>query len=246
MMIIYGIHPVLEALKTRPHEFKTILLSRKKTDNFVHAIIDKARLNNIPVVDETNERLNRLTRSLNHQSVAAEVGDFRLVDLHDLINEIPGGDKKVFFLVADSVQDPQNFGAMIRSAVCSGADAVIFAKDRASPLSATVAKASAGGVEHIKLCQVVNIASTIEKFKEKGIWTIGLDSTASECIYGFDLNVDIAVVIGNEEKGIRALVKDRCDKLLSIPMEGPVDSLNASTAASVVLFEVMRQRRTGG
>lgn len=243
MMIIYGIHPVREALHTRPHEFRRIFLSKKKPDAAVQTLLDKARQYKIPVAAETNEGLDRLSRHQNHQGVAAEVSEFPMADLQDILDEPLPADKKKTFLVADSIQDPHNFGAIIRSAVCSGVDAVIFAKDRACPVTAAVAKASAGAVEHIRLCRVVNIAAAMETLKKNGVWIIGLDAAASETIYGFDFNRNLAVVIGNEEKGIRALVKHRCDILLSIPMSGPVASLNASASASVVLFEMVRQRR---
>ena len=145
-------------------------------------------------------------------------------------------------LVLDCVQDPQNTGALIRSAVCCGVQAVIFPKNRAAGLTAAVAKASAGAIEHISLCRVVNIAATLDELRRKNIWVAGTVPQDGQSIYDFDLNIDLALVIGGEGPGMRRLVREKCDVLLSVPMQSDFESLNASTAGAVVMFEALRQR----
>ena len=145
----------------------------------------------------------------------------------------------------DSIQDPHNFGSLLRSAACSGVQAVIFPKDRSASLTGTVAKASAGAIEHILLCRVVNLAFTLDRLKQEGICIVGTSPHCNETLYGFNFNLDVALVIGSEEKGIRPLIQKKCDFCLSIPLQGVLGSLNASVAGAVMMFEAMRQRRYG-
>jgi len=242
IVTIFGIHPVLEALQKRPHAFHTLTLSRHTAGSDIKHLITLAEKSNIKVSYDSPKKTSRSSQSEQHQGVTATVDSFPLVDLKTVISRHSPGDKKTFFLVADSIQDPHNFGALIRTAVCAGVQAIIFPKDRAAPLTGTVAKASAGAVEHIPLCRVVNLASALEQLKEAGIWIAGTFPHGRETIYDFDFNLDMALVIGSEGKGIRPLIEKKCDFHLSIPLKGSFDSLNASTAGAVVMFEVMRQR----
>jgi 23S rRNA (guanosine2251-2'-O)-methyltransferase len=178
-----------------------------------------------------------------HQGVIAEVEQFPLTELPDALSITQHEQGPAFFLVLDSIQDPHNFGTLIRSAVCSGARAVIFPRDRAAGLTAAVAKASAGAIEHITLCRVTNIAAALDEMKQSGLWIFGLAPGGNTPLFGCDFTGDTAIVIGSEGKGMRPLVQKKCDCLAAIPMAAPFESLNASAAGAVAMFEVMRQRR---
>ena len=238
---LYGIHPVLEALKKRPKAFKNITLSRKegKTLDPLLALASKAKIN---VCHDVSEKIEKLANSDSHQGVVAEVEPYPFVDLQTLSKNARKEDKKLFFLVLDSIQDPHNFGALIRSALCSGVQAVIFPKDRSVQLTGTVAKSSAGAIEHMQFCRVVNIASALDALKKEGLWIAGAFADSKETMYSVDFDMDLALVLGNEEKGVRPLIRKKCDFSVSIPMKGEFDSLNASVAGAVIMFEVMRQR----
>ena len=150
--------------------------------------------------------------------------------------------EKALLLILDSIQDPQNLGSLIRTAYAAGVHGVIIPKDRAAEVSPSVAKASAGAVEHTLIARVTNIASTIEQLKKAGIWVVGIEADSPQDIYSFDMDRDIAIVIGSEGKGMRRLVRETCDACLSIHMKGKISSLNASVAGGIALFEVMRNR----
>ncbi len=238
---LYGIHPVLEALKKRPQAFKTITLSRKegKTLEPILALASRARIN---ICHEAPEKISKLAGSDSHQGVVAEVEPYSFLDLKILLKNAEKEDQKLFFLVLDSIQDPHNFGSLIRSALCSGVQAIIFPKDRSAQLNGTVAKASAGAIEHMQFCRVVNIASALDILKKENVWIAGAFVDSKDTMYSVDFNMDLAIVLGNEEKGVRPLIKKKCDFSVSIPMADKFDSLNASVAGAVIMFEVMRQR----
>ncbi|MCP4714577.1 MAG: 23S rRNA (guanosine(2251)-2'-O)-methyltransferase RlmB [Deltaproteobacteria bacterium] len=242
-LFIYGIHPVLEALRRRPHDFRRIVIARERSGDDAREIAARARKGGITVARDSMAGIDKLCRSEHHQGVAAEVAAFPLEECSQVIAGSRKLEQPVFFLVLDTIQDPHNFGALIRSAVCCGVQAVIFPKDRAATLTGTVAKASAGAIEHITLCRVVNIAATLELLKKEGVWIVGTDAAGGQSIYDFDFKLDMALVIGSEGKGIRPLVRKKCDFSLAVPMQGSFNSLNASAAGAVVLFEAMRQRQ---
>jgi len=240
--VIYGFHPVCETLKKRPQAVHRISLSSKRRDVAMQHIESLAQEAGIVISYEPQRTLAQLARSENHQGIVARIDQFPLASLEEILGGRRCSEHGAFFLVLDSVQDPHNFGALLRSAVCCGVEAVIFPKDRSAPLSGTVAKASAGAIEHIRLCRVVNIAVTLDKLKDENIWTLGLAPRAQETIYGFDFRRDLALVVGGEGRGLRSLVQKKCDVCLSIPMAQSFESLNASAAGAVAMFEVMRQR----
>ncbi len=177
-----------------------------------------------------------------HQGVCAETGPYPFVDFSDMLVGNNGGEAKPFLLLLDSIVDPNNLGALVRTAVCVGMSGVIIPKDRSVSPTPTVSKSSAGALEHARLSRVTNMANTIKLLKNNGLWIAGIDQTADESIFSCDMNMFNAVVIGGEGKGIRPLVKKHCDKLLSIPQTGLIDSLNASVAGAVVMYEAFRQR----
>ena len=207
---LYGIHPVLEALKKRPKAFKNIMLSRKegKTLEPILALASRAKIN---VCHEVPEKIAKLSESDSHQGVVAEVEPYPFEELSTLVSKVKRGDGKIFFLVLDSIQDPHNFGALIRSALCSGVQAVIFPKDRSAQLTGTVAKSSAGAIEHMQFCRVVNIASALDALKKEGVWIAGAFADSKETLYSVDFDMDLALVLGNEEKGVRPLIRKKCD-----------------------------------
>ena len=243
--IIYGIHPVLEALKQRPRAVHRIILARQRDELAVRPIIELAKNARIKIDHEQSTGLDRLAGSEQHQGVLAEAEPYPVWELDAALAKCGKDAAPPLLLVLDSIQDPHNFGALIRSAVCAGVQAVIFPKDRSVTLTATVGKASAGAVEHIPLCRVTNIAATIAQLKKENIWVVGASAHAATTIYGFDFNRPLALVIGSEGKGMRPLVEKTCDLCVSIPLQAGFDSLNASTAGAVVLFEAMRQRMSG-
>jgi 23S rRNA (guanosine2251-2'-O)-methyltransferase len=242
MLTLYGIHPVLEALKKRPRAFHRLFLLRESGREDFAQIISLARAAKINTALIAARELAQMCRSEQHQGVAADVDPLPLLAIEDVLSRWKNRGEKALFLVLDSIQDPQNFGSLIRSACCSGAMAVIFPKDRSAAVSGSVAKASAGAVEHLPLCCVVNIAAALETLKKEGVWIVGTTPRAEKSLYAFDFNLDMALVIGSEGKGMRQLIAKKCDFSVSIPMKGGLDSLNASVAGAVVLFEIMRQR----
>lgn len=243
--IIYGIHPVLEALKQRPRAVHRIILARQRDETAVRPIIELAKQGHIKIDCEQTGGLDRLAGSEQHQGVLAEAEPYPVWDFDAALTKCRKESDLPLLLVLDSIQDPHNFGALIRSAVCAGVQAVIFPKDRSVALTATVGKASAGAVEHIPLCRVTNIAATLAQLKQENIWVVGTSPQADTPIYRFDFKRPLALVIGSEGRGMRPLVEKTCDLCVSIPLQAGFDSLNASAAGAVVLFEAMRQRMPG-
>ena len=242
MLTLYGIHPVLESLKKRPKAFHRLFLSHEKGREDYRHIVSIAKASRIPTASLPPKELSRLCRSEQHQGVVAEVEPAPLLVIEELITLWKKQEEKALFLILDSIQDPQNFGSLIRTAYCCGATGIIFPKDRSASITGAVAKASSGAVEHIPLCRVVNIAATVELLKREGVWIVGTAPEIKTNLYEFDFNLDVAVIIGAEGRGMRHLVTRKCDFCISIPMNGELDSLNASVAGAVVLFEIMRQR----
>ena len=240
--IIYGIHPVKEALKSPYLQFQKILIGTQKSHPPLQSIIDQATKKEIPITFTTKENLNQMVKGGLHQNVVGFIKETPYADLGEILSQWRKERVKAFFLILDGIQDPQNFGSLIRTALGCGAHGMIIPKDRAVGVTPTVVKASAGAALHLPIVRVVNIATVIDSLKNEGIWVYGASGEAKDLIYSFDLNIDLAIVIGAEGKGIRPLVKKKCDRLFSIPMEGPISSFNASVSGGMVLYEVMRQR----
>ncbi len=240
--IIYGFHPVFEALKaSRRKVFKVQIAGDKPSDRLEKVAALAASLNlDVEIVKTT--RLNQLAGTVQHQGVAATVSLFPLVDMENIVDKCGSEHQNQFLVLLDSVLDPQNLGAIIRTAVAVGVDAVVIPKNRSASPTPAVARASAGALEHVNLAKVTNLVTAIKKLKAKGIWIFGLDRAADVSMYSAELTRPLAIVIGGEEKGIRPLVKKHCDYWVSIPQKGPVKSLNASAAAAVAMYEILRQR----
>ncbi|HMD36510.1 MAG TPA: 23S rRNA (guanosine(2251)-2'-O)-methyltransferase RlmB [Vicinamibacterales bacterium] len=235
-MRIYGINPVLEAL--RAGRVTSIQLS-SRTDQRVTEIVRLAESRGVAITRGPADAIDRLAGGARHQGVIAEVADRESFDVADLVNGARGAP---LIVVVDQIEDPHNVGAILRTVDAAGADGVIRQSRHAARLDGAAAKASAGALAHVRIADVVNIARALEELKEAGVWTVGLAGEAEKRYDEIDLTLPIALVVGAEGAGLRRLVRERCDWLVSIPLRGHVQSLNASVAAGIVLFEAVRQR----
>ena len=241
--ILYGFHPVYEALSARRRRVYEIYLAKEKKTARLKPIMSLAESRGISRKTIATADFKALVGPVVHQGVAARVSPYPLIALTDILQTACAGDDKFFLLMLDNIVDPQNLGAMIRTALCVGTDGVILPKDNCATPTPAVSRASAGALEHIRLCRVTNLVQTIKLCKNRGLWIIGLLKDAKQSIYAGDLSGSIAMVLGGEQKGIRPLVRKNCDFLFSIPQQGPVDSLNASAAGAVTMYEAWRQRK---
>ena len=239
-MLIYGIHPVAEAL--RAGRVREIRIARRE-DERLRRLVSDAQSRGVPVERVAIDVLDRDTRNGVHQGVVASVVDRQVTTIDDLVRTEAG---PPLIVVLDGIEDPQNVGAILRTVDAAGATGVIRQTRRAAPLDGAVAKASAGAVHHVAIADVVNIARAIEELKAAGVWTVGLDADGKTPYYELDLATPIAIVLGAEGHGLRRLVRERCDFVTAIPMAGHVSSLNVSAAAAIVLFDAVRQRRSRG
>lgn len=238
-MIVFGLNPVLEAL--RAGRVRTVQISTR-SDERIRRVIDLASAHGVRVQRVDASVLERASRGGVHQGVLAEIAEREPATIPELVRAAAG---PPLIVVLDGIEDPHNVGAILRTVDAAGGHGVIRQSRRAAPLDAA-ARASAGAFAWVRVAEVVNIARAIEELKELGVWTIGLAGDAAQSIDTLDLRLPTAVVLGNEGAGLRRLVRDRCDVLASIPMAGHVSSLNVSVAAGVVLFEAARQRRATG
>ena len=238
-MIIYGINPVLEAL--RAGRVKEVRVADRAGGRLAD-VMTLARERGVRTRRVPAETLERESRRGVHQGVVADVGEADSYSVDDLVR---GAAAAPLIVVLDSIEDPHNVGAILRTADAAGVDGVIRQSRRAASLAGAAAKASAGAVAHVRIAEVVNIARALEELKEAGVWTVGLDGNADTSYDAVDYTLPTAIVLGAEGSGLRRLVRERCDRLASIPMRGHVESLNVSVAAGVTLFEAVRQRRAG-
>jgi len=221
----------------------TIYASGKKTSGRFRELTNLATSHNISVERVSEGKLGGLARVDHHQGVCARVGPYPLVTVSQIFDAIDRGGRVPRILLLDHITDPQNLGAILRTALCIDTDGVLVTKDRSASPTPAVSRASAGAMEHIRLGRVTNSVAAIKTLKQKGLWVIGLDGGAPASIYSADFTCPHVLVIGGEEKGIRPLVKKHCDSLVSIPQNRAVDSLNASVAAAVAMYEAFRQRQ---
>jgi 23S rRNA (guanosine2251-2'-O)-methyltransferase len=241
MNVIYGINSVAEALKARGRSFQWVGVAKERNDLRLQRIIEECRRNSVSVRFMPRTELDRMANTGAHQGVVAVTAAKQYADLDDVLATKRGAYSLVVIL--DGVEDPHNFGAILRTAEAAGADGVVIPERRAAGVTGTVAKASAGASEHLAVAKVTNIARTLEELKSKGLWIVGLDERGKQNYDQIDYKMDCAVVLGAEGKGVHDLVAKKCDFLVSIPMLGKVPSLNVSVAGGIVLYEVVRQRR---
>ena len=238
-MIIYGINPVVEAIRTgRASEVMVVAPYGDR----VRDLLKDARTQGVAVRTVDHETARRLAHGGVHQGVIARSQAAPEATLESLAS---GADGPPLVLVLDGVEDPNNVGAILRSIDAAGATGLVRQTRRAAPLDGGAAKASAGAVHHVPVADVVNVARAIEELKQLGVWTVGLDAGAEVHYDEVDLTLPTALVVGAEGSGLRRLVRERCDRLASIPMRGHVGSLNVSVAAAILLFEAVRQRNRG-
>jgi len=242
MNLIFGIHAVSEALKARGRGFEWVGVSKERHDLRLQRLVEECRRQSVAVRFLPRPELDRMAGNNGHQGVVAVTSAKQYSDLDDVLAGKRG--KYSLLVVLDGVEDPHNLGAILRTADAAGVDGVVIPERRAVGVTATVAKASAGASEHLPMARVTNIARTVEELKARNVWTVGLDERGQQTYDSVDYNMDCAVVLGAEGKGVHELVRKKCDFLVSIPMLGKVPSLNVSVAAAVVLYEVVRQRRS--
>ena len=241
MHYIYGINAVSEALKARGRAFEWVGMAKERHDLRLQRLIEDCRRLAVPMRFLQRTELDRMAGNAAHQGVVAVTSAKQYSDLDDVVGAKRGQHSLV--VVLDGVEDPHNLGAILRTADAAGADGIVIPERRAASVTGTVTKASAGASEHLPIAKVTNIARTVEELKERNLWTVGLDERSSQTYDALDYNMDCALVLGAEGKGLHDLVKRKCDFLVSIPMLGKVSSLNVSVAAAVVLYEIVRQRR---
>jgi 23S rRNA (guanosine2251-2'-O)-methyltransferase len=271
MDVLYGLHPVEEALRAGVRRFDHVCVAKERHDARMQRVIDACRAAGVRLRFEPKEHLTRLAQTSAHQGVVAVAREKAVIELEDLLEAAPGSsnseieaEKAVsgkaaaaansggngttsrrarLLLALDGVEDPQNLGALLRTADGAGVDGVVLTERRSAPLSAVALKASAGAAEHLRIARVVNLVRALEQMKAANIWSVGLDERGTVDYDEFDFTGDCVLVLGREGAGLHDLVRKSCDHLLRIPMAGGVSSLNVSAAGAVVLYEAARQRR---
>ena len=239
--LVYGIRPALELLRARREVALIYVVDGERTPA-LESLVEAARSAGVTVTPRPRAELDALGDGALHQGVIAVAGDFHYLTAAELVAGITARLEVPLLLVLDGVQDPQNLGALVRSAHVLGAHGLIVPKDRAAQVTASVVKASAGATEHTPIASCVNVARTLGELKEAGIWTVGAVAEDGEDPWRIDLTAPTAIVLGAEAKGLRPLVARSCDLRVRIPMAGQVASLNVSAAGAILLYEAVRQR----
>ncbi len=238
---IEGRNPVLEALKSG-REIDKILVQSGEKNGSLKKIIAVAREKKIVVTETERRRLDAMSVTHSHQGVIAFAAAREYSTVEDILKSAADKGEQPFIVIADDLTDPHNLGSVIRTANAAGAHGVIIPKRNSVGLSPVVEKTSAGALEFTPVARVSNLASTIEFLKKKNIWVVGADMDGSETIYTHDFSGAVAIVVGSEGKGVSRLVREKCDFIVSIPMSGQINSLNASVAAALMMYEVVRTR----
>ena len=239
--MIEGRNAVIEALRTQTNIDK-IYIQRGETDKTLGHIASKARAAGIVVVEADRRKLDGMSRTHAHQGVIALAAVREYVCVEDLLADAAAKGEQPLLVVCDEISDPHNLGAIIRTAYCAGAHGVIIPKRRSAGLTSIVAKTSAGAVSHMKVARVPNIPALLKDLKKQGIWVFGTAADGTTGLYQADLKGPAAIVIGSEGDGMTRLAAENCDFLVSIPMKGDLNSLNASASAAILLYEAVRQR----
>jgi len=240
--IIAGRNPVMEALRAETIIEKVVVLAGIK-GTAIEKIKGLAKRRRVPFVEVGKGKFRELVSDTTTQGVVAIVGTKEYVEVEDILAVAQQRGEPASILILDEIEDPQNLGALIRTAECAGFHGVIIPKHHAASVNQTVAKTSAGASEHMPVAKVVNIANTLDELKEKGLWMVGTDGGAEREYTELEYDMPVALVIGNEGKGIRQLVREKCDFLVKIPIYGKVESLNASVAGALVMYEIVKQRK---
>lgn len=245
---IYGLSPVLEALRARRRPIHKILIATGATPSRLAELTEAARRAGVAIEKRERRLLDEMTRHANHQGVVALVaeaskshrGASGYVEAETILSSLGA---LPFLVLLDGIEDPHNLGAILRTCEGAGVNGVFIPEHRAAGLNETVAKTSAGAVEYVRVARVTNLVPLIEDLKERGLFVVGVEGGTPISYTDFDFNVPLALVMGSEGKGIRRLVRENCDAIVSIPMQGQLNSLNVSVATGIVMFEVLRQRK---
>lgn len=239
--IICGRNSVLEALRSG-REIDRLLVAHGQSGGSVQAIIAKCSARGILIKEVSPQKLDFLCAGSNHQGVAVMIAAQEYCEVSDILEFASSKNEPAFIIICDELEDPHNLGAIIRSAEAAGVHGIIIPKRRSASLNATVAKSASGALEYMRVARVTNISNTIEDLKKQGVWVYGADMDGKDYTT-FDFSGPTALVIGNEGRGIGRLVADKCDEIVSLPMFGKINSLNASVAAGILMYEVVRKRR---
>ena len=240
--IIYGINPVLEALRAERQTLYQIFIVEGKHSPSFQDLRQLAREKRIPLQVRPQRVMNKLAGTEHHQGVIGLRAESPYASWEDLLRSIRSEPAHAVVLLLDSIQDPQNLGSLIRTAESCGARGIILPRDRAAGVTPAVIKASAGAAAHLPVVRVTNLASTLEELKKEGFWIVGADARGAKNLYEMKFDMNVGLVIGSEGKGIRPLILKKCDFTISIPMRGKVSSLNASIAGAIILYEILRQQ----
>ena len=239
--IVEGRNAVLELLNS-DRDINKIFVQSGERHGSINKIIAVAKENKVVVTEVEKSKLDFMSKTKNHQGVIAVVPPFNYCEVEDILDFAKSKNEDAFILILDGIEDPHNLGSIIRTAETAGVHGIIIPKRRTVTVNSTVAKVSAGAVEHMKIARVNNITETIRKLKENGLWIIGTDGEARTLYYNQDLKGDIAIIIGSEGFGMSRLVKENTDMLVKIPMKGKITSLNASVSAGIIIYEAVKQR----
>ncbi|NGM85377.1 23S rRNA (guanosine(2251)-2'-O)-methyltransferase RlmB [Paenibacillus sp. 7124] len=242
--ILAGKHSVLEALRAG-RTLNKIWIAENAQKALTAPIVAEARQAGVIIQHVDKRKLDQLAPGVQHQGVVAQAAPYAYAEVEDLLAAAEAKGEPPFLLLLDEIEDPHNLGSILRSADCTGVHGVIVPKRRSAQITATVSKTSAGAVEYVPVARVTNLGQTIDRLKELGIWVVGTDVDTDQDLFASDIFTGpVAVVIGNESKGMGRLIREKCDILLKLPMLGRINSLNASVAAGVIMYEVVRRRRS--
>jgi 23S rRNA (guanosine2251-2'-O)-methyltransferase len=241
--LLYGIHPLCEALSAGRRKVKKVYVSKRRDSKGIQALLRSARDGSIPVEFKAPDYFRSRLGDCVHQGVAAEVGKLALADEKMILGRAERDRELPLILALDGVEDPQNLGSLVRTALAMGFHGVVLPKARVAPLSPAVSKASAGAMEHMLFVRVSNLVAALQRFKKDGLWVVGAHGGSAQAVDQVDFNMGLVLVIGGEGKGIRPLVRKTCDYLVSVPQKKTVDSLNAAVAGAIVMYEIVRQRK---
>ncbi|MBA4603150.1 23S rRNA (guanosine(2251)-2'-O)-methyltransferase RlmB [Thermoactinomyces mirandus] len=243
--LVYGRHPVLEALQSE-RSVEKVLLAENINKNSVRQIVERAKEEKIPYQWVPRARIDQLAEGQNHQGVVAQVAPYKYASLDMLFARAAQKQENPFFLILDGIEDPHNLGSILRSADAAGVHGVIIPKRRAAGVTSVAEKTSAGAAQHVPVVRVTNLNRVADELKEQGIWLVGSDGSAEQTYTEVDYSMPVVLVIGSEGSGIHSLLKKKCDFLVKLPMKGKVTSLNASVAAGILMYEVLRSRSVYG
>ncbi|MDF2925307.1 MAG: methyltransferase [Paenibacillaceae bacterium] len=238
---IGGKHSVMEALRSG-RSVNKIWIGENAQKHLIGPILAEAKNAGVIVQTVDKRKLDQMAGDIAHQGVVAQVAPYDYVEVEELLARAQAKGEAPFLIILDEIEDPHNLGSILRTADCAGVHGIIIPKRRSVGLTATVSKISAGAVEYVPVAKVTNLAQTIEALKEAGVWVVGADVHTDKMLYDVDFTMPLAIVIGNEGKGMGRLVKESCDFNVKLPMSGRINSLNASVAASIFMYEAVRQR----